>query len=213
MSLGILGGTFNPIHRAHLRLGEVARIELGLARVLFVVAGDPPLKRSQVAPAHHRLAMVALALAHQAHFEVSDLELRRAGRSYTVDTLSALRRQHPGEALWFLLGADSLAQLDEWYAPERLFELASFAVVQRPGTAAGLEVLVPRRLAEGFEPETDACWRHRSGHELRVLPFDPLDVSATEVRRRVMRGRPIDDLVPQEVAAYIAEHQLYQEAA
>ncbi len=213
MSLGILGGTFNPIHRAHLRLGEVARSELELARVLFVVASDPPLKRAEVAPAAHRLAMVALALEHRSHFEVSDLELRREGRSYTVDTLSALREEYPHETLWFLLGADALAQLGEWYAPERLFELASFAVVQRPGSAARLTALLPRRLAADFEPDTDLRWRHRSGQELRVLPFDPLDVSATEVRRRIARGRPIDDLVPQEVAAYIAEHQLYQEAA
>ena len=109
MSLGILGGTFNPIHRAHLRLAEVACAELALTRMLFVPAGDPPLKHSAVAPAHHRLAMVRLALADRSDCEVLDVELTRQGPSYTVDTLALLHERHPGERLWFIVGAVSVA--------------------------------------------------------------------------------------------------------
>ena len=115
MSLGVLGGTFNPIHVAHLRLGEAAREALGLERVLFVPAGDPPLKAAGVASAAHRLEMVKLATADNPGFEVADLELSRAGPSYTVDTLDELRRRRPEEELWFVLGADAFSELESWY--------------------------------------------------------------------------------------------------
>jgi nicotinate-nucleotide adenylyltransferase len=213
VSLGILGGTFNPIHRAHLRLAEVARTELALSRVFFVPAGDPPLKRSGVASAQHRLAMVRLALAERPDCEVLDLEIARAGPSYTVDTLAWLRERHPGERLWFIVGADALAQLDEWHQPERLFELASFAAARRPGSPGGLAELLPARLARGFRKQGPRSWVHASGNELRELPFPPLAVSATEIRARASRGEDIEDWVAPRVAAYIAEHHLYREAA
>jgi nicotinate-nucleotide adenylyltransferase len=213
VSLGILGGTFNPIHRAHLRLAEVAQAELSLSKVLFVPAGDPPLKQAGVAPAHHRLAMVRLALADRPGFEVLELELERSGPSYTVDTLAELARRNPGARLWFIVGADALAQLEQWRSPERLFELASFAAARRPGSPGGLAELLPPRLARSFRPKDERSWLHVSGNVLRELPFAPLDVSATEIRRRAARGEDIGYWVPPRVAAYIAEHQLYQEAA
>jgi nicotinate-nucleotide adenylyltransferase len=213
VSLGILGGTFNPVHCAHLRLAEVARVELGLSRVLFVPAGDPPLKRSGVAPARHRLAMLRLALADRPGCEVLELELARPGPSYTVDTLAELRLRHPGERLWFIVGADALAQLDEWRSPERLFELASFAVARRPGAPGGLAELLPRRLARPFRPLDAHRWAHASGQELREFPFPPMDVSATRIRALAARGEDLGPWVAPRVAAYIAEHQLYREAA
>ncbi len=213
MSLGVLGGTFNPVHRAHLRLGEAARRHLGLERVIMIPAGDPPLKHSGIAPARHRLAMLERALEGQEGFEIATLELERPGKSYTVHTLEALRDAHPGVSLWFVLGADALAQLDLWYAPRRLLELASLAVAQRPGSARDLADLVPASLATTFRERAPERWVHVSGQELRTLSFDPLDVSATEVRRRVARGEPIGGLVPAPVERYIAEHGLYQEAA
>jgi nicotinate-nucleotide adenylyltransferase len=213
VSLGILGGTFNPIHCAHLRLAEVARAELGLARVLFVPAGDPPLKREDVAPARHRLAMLRLALADHAGFEVLDVELTRPGKSYTVDTLTFLRERYPGERLWFIVGADALAQLEQWRSPERLFELASFAAARRPGSPGGLAELLPARLARAFRARDARTWVHESGNELREIPFAPLDVSATRIRARAARGEDISDVVAPRVAAYIRKHQLYREAA
>jgi len=213
VTLGILGGTFNPIHTAHLRLAEVARAELALSRVLFVPAGDPPLKHAGVAPACHRLAMVRLAIDGRPEFEALELEIERPGPSYTVDTLAELARRHPGERLWFIVGADALAQLGAWRSPERLFELASFAAARRPGSPGGLAELLPARLARAFRPKDERSWLHVSGNELRELPFAPLDVSATEIRRRAARGEDIGYWVPPRVAAYIAEHQLYREAA
>jgi nicotinate-nucleotide adenylyltransferase len=213
VNLGILGGTFNPIHRAHLRLADVARAELRLARVLFVPAGDPPLKRADVAPAHHRLAMLRLALDGRPDCEVLDLELTRPGPSYTVDTLALLRERHPKDALWFIVGADALAQLEEWRSPERLFELASFAAARRPGSPGGLAELLPPSLARAFRRRDAHTWVHASGNELRELPFPPLDVSATQIRARAARGEDLAGFVAPRVAAYIAEHQLYREAA
>ena len=213
MSLGILGGTFNPIHCAHLRLAEVARAELALARVLFVPAGDPPLKHAGVAPARHRLAMLRLALAGRPDCEILEVELERAGPSYSVDTLEWLRARHPAEELWFIVGADALAQLEAWRAPERLFELASFAAAQRPGSPVELAELLPARLARDFRRVDARSWRHASGNALLALAFEPLDVSASEIRARVARGESIDSWVTPQVAAYIAEHQLYRETA
>jgi nicotinate-nucleotide adenylyltransferase len=213
VSLGILGGTFNPIHCAHLRLAEVARAELALERVLFVPAGDPPLKCADVAPAHHRVAMVRLALADRPEFEVLDVELTRPGPSYTVDTLALLRERHPREALWFIVGADALAQLEQWREPERLFALANFAAARRPGSPGGLAELLPARLAQAFRRRDARSWLHASGNELRELPFPPLDVSATEIRARAARGEDLGGSVAPRVAAYIALHRLYREAA
>jgi nicotinate-nucleotide adenylyltransferase len=211
--LGILGGTFNPIHRAHLRLAETALRALPLDRVLFVPAGEPPLKRAGLAPARDRLAMVRLAVQGRPEFEVDDLELRRRGPSYTVDTLAELRRRHPRDELWFICGADALADLEAWHAPERLFELASFAAAARPGLPDAIDELLPPRLAADFRPAGAHQWVHRSGNRLRALPFESTDVSATRIRARVAAGEPIDDLVPEAVARYIEQHQLYREAA
>ena len=212
MSLGILGGTFNPVHRAHLDLGESARRELGLERVLFVPAGDPPLKRSGVAPAAHRLAMVRLALRDSPAFEADPIELSRPGPSYTVDTLRELSRRPGARPLWFVCGADALAELPAWRDFERLFDYAGFAVARRPGQTGTLEALLPPALAGAFEPAPGAGgWRHRSGGALRLLPFEPVELSASRIRARVARGEGIDDLVPLPVARYIEEHRLYRE--
>jgi nicotinate-nucleotide adenylyltransferase len=208
VKLGVLGGTFNPIHLAHLRLAEELRESLELERVLLIPAGEPALKHRQVAPAAHRLEMVRRAAASNPAFEVDDLEIRRSGPSYTVDTLRALRARHPGAALWFLVGADTLPELESWREPERLFELASFAVATRPGYAARLRELLPRALAAPFRDGPSGLV-HASGNELRAVPFTPLDISASDVRRRAARGESIRYLVPDEVREYIAKHHLY----
>jgi len=158
VKLGVLGGTFNPIHLAHLRLAEELRETLELERVLLIPAGEPALKRSDVAPAAHRLEMVRRATASNPALEVDDLELRRGGPSFTVDTLRTLRARHPTAALWFLVGADTLPELESWREPERLFELASFAVATRPGYVGGLRELLPRALAAPFRDVKSPQW-------------------------------------------------------
>ena len=209
MKLGVLGGTFNPIHLAHLRLCEELRESLELERVLLVPAGEPALKHAGVAPAADRLEMARRATASNPRLEVDDLELRRKGPSYTVDTLAALRAKHGGAELWFLVGADTLPELAAWREPERLFTLANFAVATRPGYVAPLRELLPRALAAPFRDGPRGLL-HPCGTELRAVPFTPLEISATEIRRRAARGESIRYLVPDEVREYIAKHHLYE---
>jgi nicotinate-nucleotide adenylyltransferase len=219
--IGVLGGSFDPIHLAHLRLAEQARETLELEQVIFVPAGRSPLKDETRAGAAERLAMARLATASNPHFGVDALELERAGPSYTYDTLGALRERHPGKRLWFLLGSDVLAEFDAWYRGAELFELASFAVAGRGpatpgrGDAGELLDLLPASLRSAFEAEpTDvgevAGLRHRSGERLVQLPFAPLDISATDVRQRVARRASVRYLVPDAVLEYIEKAELYR---
>ena len=211
MSLGILGGTFNPVHLAHLRIAEEVREALGLESVLFVPAGDPPHKRAIIAPFEQRLEMLEIATAPNPAFEVSDLEGRREGRSYTLHTLRELGARHPDRRLWFIIGSDAFELLEGWHRPEELFALASFAVVGRPGKAARpLEALLPATLARDFEP-TPLGLEHRSGQEIREVAVTPLAVSASDLRRRVARGASLRYLVPDAVIDYIQKHGLYRE--
>jgi len=210
VKVGVLGGTFNPIHIAHLRLAEEMREALSLERVLLVPAGDPPLKRRGIASSEHRLEMVRRASASNPALEVSDIEIRRAGPSYSVDTLAELRRRSPGVDLWFLVGADTLCELDAWREPERLFTLAHFAVATRPGHDRALRELLPASLASAFRDGPRGLV-HESGSELRSVPFTPLAISASDVRQRLARGASIRYLVPDEVVEYIGKHHLYRE--
>jgi nicotinate-nucleotide adenylyltransferase len=213
VSLGVFGGTFNPVHFAHLRLAEEVREALGLERVLFIPSADPPHKSRQLASAAQRLEMVELALASNPAFEALDLELRRPGPSYSVDTLRALSRLYAGQRLWFLLGSDTLAELDSWRDPEQLVGLADFAVVGRPGSGhAQLASLLPERLAEHFRPGPNGL-EHDSGHEIRSIPFPALEISASDIRRRIARGASVRYLTPDAVIDYIEKHRLYQEGS
>ena len=210
MNVGVLGGTFNPIHLAHLRLAEEMREALALERVLLIPAGDPPLKRGGVAPAAHRLEMVRRAVAANPALEVQDLEIRRAGPSYTVDTLAELRERMPDASLWFIVGADTLPELGAWREPERLFALASFAVATRPGHPQRLRELLPAGLARAFRDGPRGLV-HDSGNELRQIPFTPLAISASDIRARIARGGSIRYLVPDEIIEYVRKQKLYQE--
>lgn len=194
MRVGVLGGTFDPVHRGHLALARAALGELGLDEVLFVPAGQPWRKEGRiVASAAHRLAMLRLALEGKPAFRVETLELERPGPSYTADTLEALRDVRPDEELFFIAGEDALADLPNWVRPERILELATLAVARRAD--------VPQVAGEIL-----------SGLRERVvwLKMPLLPVSATGIRDRVRRGLPVDDLVPPAVEAYIHEHGLYR---
>jgi nicotinate-nucleotide adenylyltransferase len=208
--LGVFGGTFNPIHLAHLRLAEEAREALALERVLFIPAGDPPLKDGSLSSAAHRLAMVRLATASHPAFFVSDLELRRQGKSYTVDTLEELGRSHPDARLWFLLGADALADFERWHRPEGIFARASLGVAPRPDQSPGeLAETLPERLRPLFRRRGGGLEHVETGNELRWIPLAPLAISASELRRRLARGASIRYLVPDPVLEYVAKHHLY----
>ncbi|HYO44929.1 MAG TPA: nicotinate-nucleotide adenylyltransferase [Candidatus Limnocylindrales bacterium] len=195
-SVGILGGTFDPIHHGHLVIAEEAREALGLERVLLVPAASPPHKPGQpVTDVRHRLAMARLAVQDNPAFVVSGLEIERGGPSYTVDTLAALATDGVTQP-WFILSAEALASFATWRSPDRILELCRLAVVPRGG----------------YEP-LDRTWvSHRfPGREdrIRFLPGPLLPISGSVVRRRAAAGRSVRYLVPEAVARYIAHHQLY----
>ncbi len=186
MRVGILGGSFDPVHLGHLALAEAARDRLRLDRVLLVVAAGQPLKAGGArAAAEDRYAMVRLAVRGRRGLEASDIELHRPPPSYTVDTLRELRRTLPKEAaLILVLGADALVDLPRWRETAEVRRLARIAGCGRPGNPP------PAGADELFEAATP-------------------DISSTEVRRRAAAGEPLDGLVPEDVAAYIAERRLY----
>lgn len=201
MRLGLLGGTFDPVHLGHLIVARAVAELLPLDQVLFVPAGQPWMKQGQsLSPGHHRKAMVGLAVAEDPRFEVCTLELDRPGITYTVDTLEELKAQRgAGDEFFFIMGVDTLEGFLRWKAPHRVLQLATVVVVPRPG---------------GRTDTVEAVKRTMPGAADRlVLAQTPLvDVSASDVRRRVAGGLPIQHLVPEEVAAYIEKQGLYQGA-
>lgn len=201
MQIGLLGGTFDPVHLAHLRLAEEAREQLGLARVLFLPAPQPWRKAGRrIAPVEHRLAMVRLATAMNPAFDVSTVELEQQGPTYTAETLAALHAElGAGEVtLHFILGVDALRDLPNWYRPERIVALARLAVALRPG----------RRM-----PNLAAAERRVPGLTAAVeqLQTTPLGISSTALRRSLAAGGSVRYLIPDAVLSYIEELGLYRE--
>ena len=196
--LGILGGTFDPIHHGHLRAAEEAHDQLGLQQVLFVPAGDPPHKPGlPISPAHHRLHMVELATADKPHFAISRVDVDRPGPCYTVDTLRLLRAAlGPKPAFFFIEGADSLVETVTWYQPQKIIELCELAVVARPGVRVDLTEL-----------DKELPGLSKRVHHVQ-MPL--LEISSSDLRARVKTGRSISYLVPPSVEAYIQEQGLYR---
>ena len=200
MKIGILGGTFDPIHLGHLIIAEEAMASLGLDRVLFVPAGDPWMKAdTAITPRQHRLAMVLAAVGGNPKFKVSPSEWERFGPSYTVETLEEFQEDYGLQTeLFFIIGADALKDFGKWHEPERVLELCTLAVVGRPSQESldlsALEAILP-------------------GIGKRVVMVDDvaIGVSATDIRERVAEGRSIRYLVPAEVETYIQVHGLYKE--
>lgn len=196
---GVFGGTFDPIHIAHLAIAEAARDTLGLGRILFVPAAQPPHKPDRLITAvEHRLAMVEAAIVGNAAFKVSRIEIEREGPSYTVDTLAALRESAPGPRLALIMSADSYAEFSTWREPDRILELADLIVAPRDGFAAADPDLVARQF-----PQSTAAIAFLDGPRIRL--------SASEIRERAAAGRSVRYLVPDAVAAYIGDHSLYQD--
>jgi len=198
--LGMLGGTFDPPHLAHLVLAAAAHHHLGLERVLFVPAGDPWRKRGRAAlsPAWARLRLVRAAVERLPWAEVSEVETGRAGPSYTADTLGLLRREAPG-AWWFLLGADALADLPQWHEPQRISAQARLGVARRPGPNGDAAVdPAVREAVPGIERRID--W----------IPMPALAVSSSELRERVRHGRDVSLLIPERVREEIEALGLYR---
>jgi len=198
--LGILGGTFNPPHCGHLRCARHAKAELGLERVLIVVAAVPPHKEVPDDPGvEHRLAMCRLVAEAEPGLEVCDLEARREGPSYTITTLREIHARQPGDELVLIVGGDMASSLPTWHQPEAILELATLAVAER-SDAGRSEVLAELGRMPGAPGRQ---------HGVRFLEMPRLDVSSSLVRRRIRAGAPIEDLVPDAVAEYIHQRRLY----
>jgi nicotinate-nucleotide adenylyltransferase len=195
MRIGLLGGTFDPIHAGHLAAAKAATDCEALDRVLFVPAAQPPHRPAAVASAEQRLEMCRLATAGEPRFEVSDVELNRAGPSYTVDTLAELRRLNPDDELFLILGWDAARLFPTWRRPGEVRKLASIVVVGRPGSDAPDQAnLEPAGLA---------------GDRVSICLEPTPDVSASEIRSAVAAGKSITGKVPASVEQYIAAHSLY----
>jgi len=192
MKLGLLGGTFDPVHKAHLVIAERVYETCELDRVLFVPAASPPHKNDvTITPFDHRLRMIELAIVDNPQFAASSIESLRPGKSFTTDTLAEMRRLYPEAELYWIIGADSACELHTWRDPGRLIKLAQFVVVGRPGWS--LDNVDPRL------------------HELLVpVEMSMMDVSSTEIRALMRKGKGIRDYVPVEVAEYIEQHGLYK---
>lgn len=196
--LGVLGGTFDPPHIGHLILAEEARWRLALDSVLWVPAGDPWRKEGRrITPAADRVAMTRLAVEGDPYFQVSEVEVQREGASYTVETLALLHEDQPEAELFFLLGEDALHDLPNWRDPPGIARLAWLAVAPR----------------EWSEKETATLERLAPGITNRIVHIEMpgIDISATDLRRRVAAGESIRYLVPAKVAAYIHDHGLYHD--
>lgn len=194
--IGLLGGTFDPVHVAHLHIAACARQELALDEVRFVPAGTPPHKPGRpITDAGERLRMLELATADVDGFVIDTVDLRGEAPSYTSELLERVRAEHPDDALWFIIGADSLAELHTWHEPEHIISLARLAVAGRPGW--DLDPALATSPVPGLRDRVD------------VFSSVPVDLSASVIRERLAAGLPVDWLVPAPVLAYIEARGLY----
>jgi nicotinate-nucleotide adenylyltransferase len=196
----LLGGTFDPVHHGHLIVARAVAEAKGFSRITLIPANNPPHKPPARAPADDRLEMLKLAIEGDTLFDVRDLELKRPGPSYTLDTLKALRQQWPAARLHWIIGADMLGEVSQWHRVEEVLELATLLVADRP-------VQAPRP-AHPSLAETRVC-RPVPGEFLHT-PL--IDISSTDIRARVHQGQSIRYLVPDAVARYIADRGLYRDA-
>lgn len=196
--IGILGGTFNPIHVGHLRLAEYARCELQLDEVWLMPTGCSYLKDADtIVSAEHRLQMTQLAVGDDSHIKVSDIEITRKGNTYTYETLEGLKKQYPDRKLYFIQGADCLFTIEKWRHPERILKACTLVAAVRNATSM-----------EEMEAQKTHLEQH-FGAKVHLLTMPEMPISSTEIRNRLKEGKSVYGMLPAEVVSYIKEEGLY----
>ncbi len=200
--VGIMGGTFNPIHYGHLLLAENAYEQIGLDKILFMPSKKPPHKASlEVASGEHRLDMVKLAIGNNPHFVASTLELDREGMTYTADTLAILAGENPDTEYYFIIGGDSLLQMTEWRAPQIVFKLCTIVAAGRNQLPRNTLEQQVKRLHEAY------------GASIILMDMPAIEISSADIRERTASNKSIRYYVPEQVLDYIKEHGLYGHSA
>ncbi|MBN2033430.1 MAG: nicotinate-nucleotide adenylyltransferase [Deltaproteobacteria bacterium] len=212
MRLGILGGTFDPIHLGHLRLAEEVREGFSLDKVYLLPASSPPHKDGKiVTPFHHRFKMTEAAVEGSPYLIAFDLEARRQGFSYSINTLKEFHRLYPPRPeLFFVIGTDAFQEIETWKNYRELFNYAHFVVVRRPGIPAEDMIERLRSLGLPFRKEDEGRFVGPSGYELIYLEATLMDISSTGIREKVAAGKSIRYLVPDSVRCYILQYGLYK---
>jgi len=199
--IGIIGGSFDPLHIGHLVIAQDAAEHLGLSKVVFIPAAIPPHKQHvRRADVEHRLNMLKLALESDTRFSVSDIEIRRGGLSYSVDTIKALGAIHNDADLFLIVGSDTLVELHTWHRVEELLKMCNVATILRPGIDS----------LDAIDQKIQMSGKHKAKLMGHIIAAHRVGISSTEIRLRVAEGRGIRYLVPPEVETYIYEHGLYQ---
>lgn len=199
--IGIMGGTFNPIHMAHLILAENAYEQLKLDKVLFMPSKKPPHKlKENITADEHRLKMVQLAIEGNPHFEVSAVELKREGTTYTAETLEQLKAEYPEDEFYFILGADSLFQMEDWWRPDTIFELAHIVAAVR-------DHVKDREMKEQV-----TYLYNKFKADIHLLDTPNMDISSKKLREDLKTGKSIRYYIPDAVLKYIKKHHLYQDS-
>lgn len=217
MKVGIFGGTFNPIHYGHLRAAEEVREAIGLDKILFIPSGKPPLKTKESADEKQRYEMTRLAIVNNPFFELSDIECRLSGKSYTVKTIEELKKINPEIELFFILGIDAFLDIPNWWHPERLITLTDFIIISRPefrfiDLQVSPYMKISRRILKEIDKNKAEIYmtKLKSNRDAILLRLTPIGISSTEIRDLVSRGRSIKYLLPVEVQSYIINNKLYK---
>ena len=210
--IGILGGTFNPVHNGHLKIAEAAQKKLGLEKVIFVPCARPPHKTGErLPPPADRYEMTRIAVKGSAGFSISDSEIRRKGKSYTIDTVRAFRKADPGSEYCFIIGADTLLEIPTWREYRKLLKECRFVVVNRPGfqnvPKGSFRAKCPKGIHSDKMSRRDPLGQSA---KLTMIKIPGTEVSSSEIRKRVKAGRSIKTLVPSCVEKYITEKGLYK---
>ncbi len=209
-AIGVLGGTFDPIHFGHLRMAEELAEALNLDEVCIIPAGQPPHRTVPRTPARHRLEMARLAIADNPRFKLDEREVLQARASYTVDTLSALREElGQQQPIWLFMGSDAFLGLSTWKEWQRLFELAHIAVAHRPGYRLEQSDALNDGLRQELERRQVAGSPHTPAGSILLRPVTQLDITATDIRNRLQEGRSVRYLLPDSVLDYIQKNLLY----